>query len=312
MKIKRSIVFICIVIFTACSQAPIQSAAEDDAPHKVSRDYEAIGDATGIRPYVYGKRTLIKFDAGKPSFMSIKDEQGASVAYRIQGGYYILDRKLDSFTVSGSGRLVQFNRIQAETPIDVAQNFNDVSAELELDVLAVSENSAIPLNANQKIKTSDPIYAIMYKQMQQHRKLLNIASANPQYTGEELFQINSRLDLIEYKIANQNEAIVHVYFPFNNTVFDPESELVNALLPIAKDALRINILGRTDSRIPDEGNRKIANGRVVTAKNFLVKHGVPENIIHTSPRASGDFIAPTGMEEGRKLNRRVTIEVIMQ
>lgn len=310
MKIKRSVIFLCFLI-AACSQAPIQTSV-DDVPKKVSRDYEAIGDATGIRPYVYGKHTLIKFDAGKPSFMSIKDEQGASVGYKVQGGYYVLDRKLDSFTITGLKRLVQFNLITPEVPTIAEENTKDSSIEPELEILPATEHTDVSASAHRKIQLNDPLYAIMYKQMQQHRKLLNIASANPKYTGEELFQINSRLDLIEYNIANQNEAIVHVYFPFNNTVFNPEPEFVDAILPIAKEALRINIYGRTDSKVADEGNKQIANGRAMAAKEFFVKHGVPEEVIRTSSRASGDFIAPTAMEEGRKLNRRVTIEVIMQ
>ena len=283
----------------------------DEAPHKVSRDYEAIGDATGIRPYVYGKHTLIKFDSGKSFFTSIKDEYGVSVSYKMQAGYHVLDRKLDSFAVASSGRSVQFNRIYPEAQAEEVENNSDSSGNQAIEVLSDSENGDAAISAHRKIKPGDPIYAIMLERLQQHRKLFNIASENPAYTGEELFQINSRLDLIEYKIANQDEAIVHVYFPFNNTVFNPEPKLVKALLPIAKEATRINIYGRTDSKIPDEANKQIAEGRANEAKKFLVNHGVSENIIHTSSRASGDFIAPIGMEEGRRLNRRVTIEVIM-
>lgn len=311
MNIKRNIFFVCFFIISACSPAPVKTTT-GHTPQKVSRDYEAIGDATGIRPYIYGKHTLIKFDAGKPFFMSVKDAQGASVGHTMQGGYYVLDRKLDSFTLTGLRSAVQFNLIHPESPVETTENTIDSQMENEPEALSLSENTETIITSERKIKTSDPIYAIMYKQMQQLRKLLNIASENPTYTGEELFQINARLDSIEYKIANRNAAIVHVYFPFNNTLFKPDSELVNALLPIAKDAIRINVYGRTDAKVPDDGNRQVAEGRVVATKDFLVNHGVPESIIHSYPRASGDFIAPEAVEEGRKLNRRVTIEVITQ
>lgn len=310
MKIKRNVIYLCCVLVVACSQAPVQKSL-DGLPQKVSRDYEAIGDATGIHPYVYGKHTLIKFDSGKSFSMSIKDEQGASVGYKVQAGYYVLDRKLDMFTVSGSGRLVQFSLIPPEAPIEDESNINTTLNEIEVDTLSTSENIGAQ-SINRRIKSNDPIYAIMHEQMKQHRKLLNIASENSRYTGEELFQINSRLDLIEYIVANKDEAIIHVYFPFNNTVFKPDADLINALLPIAKDAIRINIYGRTDSKIADDGNKIIAKGRVVATKEFLVNHGIPESVIYTYPRASGDFIAPEGMEDGRKLNRRVTIELVMQ
>ncbi len=310
MKIKRNIIFVCFVILAACSQAPIRTSM-GDVPQKVSRDYEAIGDATGVRPYVYGKHTIIKFDTGKPAFISFKDEQGITVNYQMQGGYYVLDRKLDSFSMTGLRRAVQFNLIQSEPITEEAESTVNLQIESESEILPLSENAEMITSSQRKIKTDNPIYAIMYKQMKQLRKLLNTASENPHYTGEELFQINARLDLIEYKIANRNQAIVHVYFPFNNTIFKPDAELINGLMPIAKDAVSVNIYGRTDSKIADDGNKQVANGRVLAAKDFLVTHGVPENIIHTSSRASGDFIAPSGIEEGRKLNRRVIIEVIM-
>jgi len=310
MKFSHIAFLILAAILAACAHKSAEMSL-DETPHKVSRDYEATGDATGIRPYAFGKHTLIKFDSGKSFFTSITDEQGASVSYKMQAGYHVLDRKLDSFTVTSPGRSVRFNRIYPEAQVEEAEDSNDSSSNQAIDVLSDSENGDAAINAHRKINPSNPIYAIMLERLQQHRKLFNIASENPAYTGEELFQINSRLDLIEYKIANQDEAIVHVYFPFNNTVFNPELKLIEALLPIAKEATRINIYGRTDSKISDAANKQIAEGRANAAKKFLVNHGVSENIIYTSSRASGDFIAPIGMEEGRRLNRRVTIEVIM-
>lgn len=307
LKIYHNTHLLGLVFLAACAQAPTQQS-EYEAPHKVSRDYEAIGDATGIRPYVYGKHTLIKFDAGTPSFMSIKDEQGASVSYKVQGGYYVMDRKLDMFTLSGLSHRVQFNLIQPEP---VTEKVTNAGKEHELENLTVEMDTDTGEVAH-KIQTSDSIYTIMYEQLLYQRKLFNIASTDPKYTGDELFQINKRLDAIEHKIAQQEEAIVHVYFPFNDTTFKPEPELVSALLPLAKEATKINIFGRTDAISADKANEFIAKERASAAKTFLVEHGVSADIIHTSSLASGDFIAPTKMEQGRKLNRRVTIQVISE
>jgi outer membrane protein OmpA-like peptidoglycan-associated protein len=52
------------------------------------------------------------------------------------------------------------------------------------------------------------------------------------------------------------------------------------------------------------------NKRAVVAKEFLVSHGVPSQIIHISSLAAGDNIAPNTMSAGRALNRCVTIEII--
>lgn len=305
MKIYRNIYLFCLVFLAGCAQAPTQQT-DYVVPEKVSSDYEAIGDASGIRPYVYGKHTLIKFDGGTPSSMSIKDKKGASVGYKVQGSYYLVDRKLDMFTLSEKSRTVQFNLIQPEPEVEIEQ---DIDNEEKFGKLTLAEDAGATEIVH-KIQTSDPIYKIMYEQLLYQRKLFNIASENPKFTGEELYQINTKLDAIEYKVSQQEQAIVHVYFPFNNTEFKPEQDLVKALLPLAKDATKINIFGRTDAITADKGNSYVAKERANAAKDFLVTHGVSADIIRTSSLASGDFIAPAEMEEGRKLNRRVTIQVI--
>lgn len=309
LNIKNKVCLFYVIFLAACAQSPVQTT--DGTAKKVTRDYEGIGDATGIRPYIYGKHTLIKFDGGKPTFMSIKDEHGASVSYEVKAGYYVLDRKLDTFMVSGSGRTVRFNTIAH--PKLIASDNNQISEEKqhESDVSLTSETDEKMALSAQKAELPDAIKMIMKEQLQYQRQLLDKASANPIYTGEELFQINSRLDAIESKIAMQN-AVVHVYFPFESTVFNPDSKLMDALLPVTKDAVIVNLYGRTDSKVADDINTQIAKGRAEAAKSFLIEHGVPSDIIRTSWLAAGDFIASAGMEDGRKLNRRVTIEVITQ
>jgi len=308
MKLNRIACLFFVTLIGACAHKPAELPL-DEAPHQASRDYEAVGDSTGIQPYVYGKRTLIKFEQGKSFTPSIKDKQGATVNYKVHNGYYVLDRKLDTFTLSGSGHSVRFSL----TPTKVEDLTESTTVEADENEDEFQKADVAPESdqiQQKKITTSDPIYAIMYAQMLEQRKLLGIASDSPKYTGEELFQVNSKLDDIEYKIMKGNRAIIHVYFPFNNTVFSPQQDLVDALLPLAKDAARINLYGRTDSKIADNGNKIIANGRSLAAKDFFLQNGISEDIIQTSWRASGDFIAPSAMEEGRKLNRRVTIEII--
>lgn len=306
MKTGKVICLLLATFVCGCMHNPPELPV-DEAPHRASRDYEAIGDSSGIRPYVYGKRTLIKMDQGLSLTPSFKDDYGTTVNYRMQSGYYVLDKKLDSFTLYGSGRLVKFNRV-----LHKELDFPDENMEITTENNAEVTDADLVSTVNQKRSiVSHPIYAFIYEQMQQQRKLLRLASANPQYTGEELFKVNSKLDDIEYRIVHGNRAVVHVYFPFNNIAFRPEKALIDALLPLAKDAARINLYGRTDSKIADNGNMKIAVGRTESAKEFLVNNGVSADIIRASWLAAGDFIAPAGMDEGRRLNRRVTIEVIL-
>jgi len=110
MIINRTACLLALTLMGACAHKPPELPI-DEAPHQASRDYEAVGDSTGIRPFVYGKHTLFKFEQGKSFTPSIKDENGATVNYKVKNGYYVLDRKLETFTLSDSGRLVRFNLI---------------------------------------------------------------------------------------------------------------------------------------------------------------------------------------------------------
>lgn len=160
MKIIKVIYLFIAASICACAHQSAELPV-DAAPHKASRDYEAIGDSTGIRPYAYGKRTLIKVDSGVSFPFNIKDEHGTAVNYRMQGGYYVLDKKLDSFTLYGSGRLVQFKRI-SPSKLDLSDDNVEVTAENDTNF---PDADLITVNQHKSI-TAHPLYAFMYEQMQ--------------------------------------------------------------------------------------------------------------------------------------------------
>lgn len=142
------------------------------------------------------------------------------------------------------------------------------------------------------------------------RRLLEQASTNPKATGQELFDVNARLDEIEARMVTAAAAIVKVSFPTGSTAFNPSPEVAEVLIASGKAADRVNVRGRTDSRIAGSLDAKIALGRAMAARKFLVDHGVSADKIRVFSQADGDFAAPNVTKEGRALNRRVEIEFV--
>jgi hypothetical protein len=66
-------------------------------------------------------------------------------------------------------------------------------------------------------------------------------------------------------------AIVFFTFPRYSTAFNAGSEIATVLIQSAKTADRINISGHTDAQVVGPRDAKIALGRALAARNFLVK-----------------------------------------
>ncbi|MGB7815547.1 MAG: OmpA family protein [Methylotenera sp.] len=309
MKFVHHFYILSAVFLAACAHSGSMSAPAG-LMHRVTRDYAAIGDAAGIQPFVHGENTMIKVRKGISLTSTIVDDQGQVVSYTQQDGYYVLDRVLESFTVSGNGRSVKFERIQLpiqsiETePIELGANSN---MPLEAEVLTAQDApTAVEAHA---VKMNAPIFTVMKNQLAQQRELLDRASQNSKYTGSELSDIHSRLDFIESKMALET-AVVHVHFALGKSTLMPGAELTSILIPAAREANKINLFGRTDSNVADKINAKIARSRALAVRSYLIAHGVPANKIEVSSSSAGNFIAPSFLKEGRALNRRVTIELV--
>lgn len=75
------------------------STPRSDAPLKrVSPDYLGAGDIQGIRPMVYGDRTVLEFES-TPAFVHVVDENGVQVPFERVGKYVRVARKLSNFSL---------------------------------------------------------------------------------------------------------------------------------------------------------------------------------------------------------------------
>jgi len=129
-------------------------------------------------------------------------------------------------------------------------------------------------------------------------------------TAAEVAATHAKLDRIEQRMADAAKVILRVSFDFNSAAFDPTPETKAKLLADANAASLINVRGRTDSPTADEPNFKIALARAIAARDYLVKNGVDSSKIRVFSLAAGAFVAKNDTEQGRRLNRRVEIEML--
>jgi hypothetical protein len=95
---------------SACAGIP-----PSDAPKtRVSADYEAAGDVSDVRAFVYGKRTVLEFPR-RQLWVTVHDANGVTVPYEREGRFYRLARKLDRFTVWANTRTVSFSKVHQPT-----------------------------------------------------------------------------------------------------------------------------------------------------------------------------------------------------
>lgn len=298
-------VWLTLLLLTAsCSQNP----PIDATVSRVSRDYEAIGDARGIRPFVYGKRTLIE-TSGSLFGITIKDETGQKIDLKREGNYYAAPRVLEYFTTTSGGREVAFTLTPPPKPA-----LPPLSTEPDNSGLSVAEAPSLhyefpQVDAMPPSRMERPIFKRMQEQLRQYRQLLNKAANDPAITGDELQGLNRRMDSLETKMAN-GVAIVHVYFDHRSADLDANDSTLELALDAARHADRINIYGRTSAVVAGRNDARLADQRAKATAKYLIDHGIPEALVHTTSLKEGDFLISPQLREAGKFNRRAAIEII--
>jgi len=140
----------------------------------------------------------------------------------------------------------------------------------------------------------------------------------------EILELRAQLARVEDKLREQSamptiivkpvvpsvrSETISVQFPYNDTNFNPTPAQLATLLPLLKDAQRIEVRGRTDNQSPGAPDEQVALNRALAAKRFLVAQGVSPLIVSINYLSAGDYVADNCTEAGKSHNRRVEIEV---
>jgi hypothetical protein len=94
----------------------------------------------------------------------------------------------------------------------------------------------------------------------------------------------------------------------DRTDFNPSGGFETELLKATAEAKEVLIRSRTDADATEPASAQIALDRALSARAYLIRHGVSSSKIRTWYRSAGDFVADNSTEAGKALNRRVEIE----
>lgn len=284
-----------LALVSACSYVPVR----DQASRQSSADYDVSGEIDDARAFVYGGVTVLTFRT-PPAFLVIRDSAGQAVTYQQDGTYYRLPAELDTFTVWVNGRAMTFTsqlktRVFAGAPVPESEP-EPVKLRLvnaPADVAASTAPAAL--------------VALSERQLADARQHLRAGRGS----GADVLEISKRLDLAEAGLRMETSAVVRVTYASGSTDFKPAQAIEKVLIDGGMAAQQVNLRGRTDATVPDAANARIALGRALAARKFLVAHGVEDSKICFEGAAAGDTVALSTTAKGRALNRRVDIEFVL-
>ena len=307
MKIQKLAVAIAAsTMLASCSTLN----PSEDPTYRVGPQYVATGSVSGVTAYIYGGRTLLRYNSA-PVTLSIRDAAGRKVGFEREGQYYRLDRQLSDFTVRAN--LVKSTNFHFR-PVEQPAPAKPMPAPIASPAAPVPPVMVAPAPARpQPANTSEEaqLQALLsdaQRQLAQVKEVLANGTVDP----ETLDQLHSNLDAIQERINQFSgqvaSTVLMVHFDRYKSGFEPSPEVANLLVSAASAAERVEVRGRTDSVIPGSLDGKIAHERAWSARTYLVNKGIAPEKIEVTSLAAGDFIAPN-TPEGRRLNRRVEIEL---
>ena len=115
--------------------------------------------------------------------------------------------------------------------------------------------------------------------------------------------------LIRANAMVQRNLIVPVLFAFGSAQVNVPHDDATRILEEARSAPLVVLRGRTDGAANSPAESAIARQRVAAVEAWLVQSGVDRARIRTTWQPVGDHAADNGTVGGRRLNRRVEIEI---
>ena len=111
------------------------------------------------------------------------------------------------------------------------------------------------------------------------------------------------------RLQNQGNTIYTVLFTYGSTRVILKDEESRKLSDAAKDSVLIALRGRTDGAVASDAENRIARERSEAVRDYLIQAGIDPERIRTTWQPVGDNAADNSRDSGRRLNRRVEIEL---
>ncbi|MDP4573468.1 hypothetical protein Q8O96_30830 [Pseudomonas sp. LPH60] len=127
-------------------------------------------------------------------------------------------------------------------------------------------------------------------------------------TQEQLRNRNQEHSEKVEKIAPVSQVVI-VNFPYSSTQFNPSWSDVQVLSRLLPSAKHVFIRGRTDANYFTVADERIALGRALAAKSWVIAQGVPASKVSINYISGGDYLNDNTTNFGKTNNRRVEIEV---
>ncbi len=115
-------------------------------------------------------------------------------------------------------------------------------------------------------------------------------------------------DPVQDSAPPADTSAITVLFKTGSTAFAPDA-VEAAVLDSAKYASMITVYGRTSTPTPSAKDASLALARAVSARQYLVTHGVSPLKIMLNYASAVDYAVPNNTRDGQALNQRVDIEL---
>lgn len=110
--------------------------------------------------------------------------------------------------------------------------------------------------------------------------------------------------------ADGCQVLIGVNFETGKAVLTPESSAILDRVAeslVARDTVRVEVVGHTDSTGSARVNRRLSTARAEAVRKYLVSKGVAEDRLTARGAGPDEPLAPNDTEEGRAQNRRVEL-----
>ena len=111
------------------------------------------------------------------------------------------------------------------------------------------------------------------------------------------------------RLEDRRNTVYSILFPFGGTRVELSQVEGSFLIEQARASPLILLSGRTDGRVETPGESRVARERTEAVRTYLVAAGVAPARIRATWQPIGDHAAENTSEGGRRLNRRVEVEL---